>query len=131
VIEAKSPFGGAYAKFGGSFGGGYNRQGSYGASRFDQEPDQFASSYETPGWQRAKQQWKKGGGSTGRKPPPLQIEGELVASSSGTSAFAIGDRVFHDKFGYGHVAEVDGNKLTVDFDKAGQKRVVDSFVTRP
>ena len=54
-----------------------------------------------------------------------------MASSSGVSEFAIGDRVFHDKFGYGQVAEVDGNKLTVDFDKAGQKRVVDSFVTRP
>jgi len=26
------------------------------------------------------------------------------------------------------VAQVDGNKLTVDFDKAGQKKVVDSFV---
>jgi DNA helicase-2/ATP-dependent DNA helicase PcrA len=36
--------------------------------------------------------------------------------------------VFHQKFGPGTVAAVDGNKLTVDFDKAGQKRVVDSFV---
>ena len=39
-------------------------------------------------------------------------------------------RVFHQKFGYGRVAQVDGNKLTVDFDKAGQKKVVDSFVER-
>jgi DNA helicase-2/ATP-dependent DNA helicase PcrA len=38
--------------------------------------------------------------------------------------------VFHEKFGYGIVAEVDGNKLTIDFDKAGRKRVVDSFVAR-
>jgi DNA helicase-2/ATP-dependent DNA helicase PcrA len=38
--------------------------------------------------------------------------------------------VFHQKFGYGQVAEVDGNKLTIDFDKAGRKRVVDSFVAR-
>jgi DNA helicase-2/ATP-dependent DNA helicase PcrA len=36
--------------------------------------------------------------------------------------------VFHIKFGYGRVTEVDGNKLTVDFEKAGVKRVVDSFV---
>ena len=36
--------------------------------------------------------------------------------------------MFHEKFGYGEVAEVDGNKLTIDFDKAGRKRVVDSFV---
>ena len=44
--------------------------------------------------------------------------------------FELGERVFHEKFGYGQVAEVDGNKLTIDFDKAGRKRVVDSFVAR-
>jgi DNA helicase-2/ATP-dependent DNA helicase PcrA len=59
------------------------------------------------------------------------IEGELVASSSADSmGFAAGERIFHDKFGYGQIAEIDGNKLTVDFDKAGRKRVVASFVTR-
>ncbi len=41
-----------------------------------------------------------------------------------------GDRVFHQKFGYGRVTNVEGNKLTVDFDKAGAKRVIDNFVTR-
>jgi DNA helicase-2/ATP-dependent DNA helicase PcrA len=62
---------------------------------------------------------------------PLTIEGELVAKSTGTtSAFAVGDRVFHIKFGNGNVVAVDGNKLTIQFDKAGEKRVVDSFVER-
>ena len=42
----------------------------------------------------------------------------------------IGQRVFHQKFGYGRVAAVDGNKLTVDFEKAGRKKVVDTFVER-
>ena len=41
-----------------------------------------------------------------------------------------GERVFHEKFGYGQVRSVDGNKLTIDFDKAGEKRVLDSFVSR-
>ena len=61
---------------------------------------------------------------------PVTIEGELVARSviGGAARFAGGDRVFHQKFGPGTVVAVDGNKLTVDFDKAGQKRVVDSFV---
>ena len=36
--------------------------------------------------------------------------------------------MFHDKFGYGRVRGVEGNKLTVDFDKAGEKRVIDTFV---
>jgi DNA helicase-2/ATP-dependent DNA helicase PcrA len=62
---------------------------------------------------------------------PLTIEGELVAKSTGTvSAFTLGDRVFHQKFGNGNVVAIDGNKLTIQFDKAGQKRVVDSFVER-
>ena len=62
---------------------------------------------------------------------PLTIEGELVAKSTGTvSEFAIGDRVFHQKFGNGNVTAIDGNKLTIQFDKAGEKRVVDSFVER-
>ena len=42
----------------------------------------------------------------------------------------LGDRVFHQKFGNGNVTHVDGNKLTIAFDKAGEKRVVDSFVER-
>jgi hypothetical protein len=41
-----------------------------------------------------------------------------------------GARVFHEKFGYGVISSVDGNKLTIDFDKAGEKRVIDSFVSR-
>jgi DNA helicase II / ATP-dependent DNA helicase PcrA len=62
---------------------------------------------------------------------PLTIEGELTVKSTGTvSAFKRGDRVFHQKFGNGNVVAVDGNKLTIQFDKAGQKRVVDSFVER-
>ena len=44
--------------------------------------------------------------------------------------FTVGDRVFHQKFGNGNVTAVDGNKLTIAFDKAGEKRVVDSFVER-
>jgi DNA helicase-2/ATP-dependent DNA helicase PcrA len=47
-----------------------------------------------------------------------------------TSAFSVGDRVLHIKFGNGNVTMVDGNKHTIQFDKAGEKRVVDSFVER-
>ena len=58
----------------------------------------------------------------------MQIEGELVAKSSVPSGFAKGARVFHQKFGPGSVAAVDGNKITVDFDKAGRKMVLESFL---
>jgi DNA helicase-2/ATP-dependent DNA helicase PcrA len=137
VIEAKSPFGGAYAGFG--------RAAPYGTSRFDEGPGAFKSSYETPGWQRAKQQWSTPppSGPSGVKfrssgPPagarhggPLTIEGELIASSAApSSGYAKGDRVRHEKFGPGSVVEVDGNKLTIEFDAGDRKRVVASFVER-
>ena len=42
--------------------------------------------------------------------------------------FDVGDRVFHQKFGYGNVIYTDGNKLEIEFDKAGRKRLMDAFV---
>jgi DNA helicase-2/ATP-dependent DNA helicase PcrA len=72
-----------------------------------------------------------GAGAKAKRRGPLTIEGELIAKSTGTPAlFAVGERVFHQKFGNGNVTAVDGNKLTIQFDKAGEKRVVDSFVER-
>lgn len=41
----------------------------------------------------------------------------------------LGQRVFHQKFGYGTIAEIEGNKLEIDFEQAGRKRVLDSFVS--
>jgi DNA helicase-2/ATP-dependent DNA helicase PcrA len=75
---------------------------------------------------------RRGGqASTGRRAGPLAIEGELVAKSTGTvSPYAVGDRVFHLKFGNGNITHVEGNKLVIQFDKAGEKRVLDSFVER-
>ena len=72
-----------------------------------------------------------GPSSRAKRRAPLTIEGELIAKSTGaTSLFSVGERVFHQKFGNGNVVAVDGNKLTICFDKAGEKRVVDSFVER-
>ncbi|MGL4810251.1 MAG: ATP-dependent helicase, partial [Beijerinckiaceae bacterium] len=57
------------------------------------------------------------------------IEGELVAKSTDAGGrFAPDARVFHQKFGPGVVVAVDGNKLTVDFDKAGRKMVLEGFL---
>ncbi|MUZ75247.1 AAA family ATPase [Agrobacterium vitis] len=125
--------------------GGYGR-GGYGQSRFDkQEP--FANSYSTPGWKRAqanktdatRENWGSRSGHAverigyGESGPRGQtIDGQLVAKSTSTepSKFTVGDRVFHIKFGNGNVSMVEGNKLTIDFDRAGQKRVLDGFVER-
>ncbi|MVF25140.1 ATP-dependent DNA helicase, partial [Methylocaldum sp. BRCS4] len=59
---------------------------------------------------------------------PLTIEGEVIARSSTGSRYGAGTRVFHTKFGPGTVAAVDGNKCAVDFDKAGRKMVLESFL---
>jgi DNA helicase-2/ATP-dependent DNA helicase PcrA len=115
---------------------GASQYGSYGLSRFA-NMDSYGSSYTTPGWKRAQATRdmgaaqpgaKAGRGNSSRGRPPLVIEGEIVAKSSAPSLFSIGARVFHLKFGPGTVANVDGNKLTVDFDKAGRKMVLESFV---
>jgi DNA helicase-2/ATP-dependent DNA helicase PcrA len=44
------------------------------------------------------------------------------------SSFSIGDRVFHDKFGYGKVTSIDGNKLVIDFEMGSVRKVMDSFI---
>ena len=106
--------------------GGYGLGSMGQGSRFD-DVQPFRSSYQTPGWQRAQAAHQQGRAmrSTGR-----MIEGELAASDSGVSSYEGGERVFHQKFGYGIVTRVEGNKLTIAFDKAGEKRVIDSFVER-
>jgi len=128
-------------------GSGWGGSGGYGPSRFD-NVESFGSSYTTPGWQRAQANRNRNrggqarggfnedqssfspGGFSRNKRGPMVIEGELVAKSTSTSEFSLDDRVFHQKFGYGHVVKIDGNKLTIAFEKAGEKKVVDSFVER-
>ena len=51
----------------------------------------------------------------------------LVGRKSGLIK-TVGERVFHQKFGYGRVTSIDRNKLAITFDKAGDKKVLDSFV---
>jgi DNA helicase-2/ATP-dependent DNA helicase PcrA len=53
----------------------------------------------------------------------------VVIDAEAAGRFLIGTRVFHEKFGYGRVTAIEGDKLTVAFEKAGEKKVVASFVT--
>jgi DNA helicase-2/ATP-dependent DNA helicase PcrA len=80
-----------------------------------------------PGWQRA-----AGSGSGFTTQPTRIVESRASAVSignKGRSDLSVGMRVFHQKFGYGAIAEIEGNKLEIDFEAAGRKRVMDSFVT--
>jgi DNA helicase-2/ATP-dependent DNA helicase PcrA len=80
-----------------------------------------------PGWQRA-----ASSGSSFTRDAPRVIESRASAVSlgnKGRSDVSLGMRVFHQKFGYGTIAAIEGNKLEIDFETGGRKRVLDSFVT--
>lgn len=53
----------------------------------------------------------------------------MVIDLDAVSAFTLGDRVFHQKFGYGAIIGIEGDKLDIAFEKAGEKKVVAKFVT--
>jgi DNA helicase-2/ATP-dependent DNA helicase PcrA len=90
----------------------------------------FASTYESPGWKRAQANRAASAGVRAR-PPLIEAQAWTVQTSDpGASHYVRGDRVFHQKFGYGRVSAVEGNKLIVAFDKAGEKKVIDQFVAR-
>ncbi|MBU2118317.1 MAG: UvrD-helicase domain-containing protein [Alphaproteobacteria bacterium] len=114
--------------------------GYYGASaglkeaksRWDEAPS-FGSGYSSPGWKRG-QAFAAARQPTDRPARQALIEGDgrLIATGDpgAGSGWTRGTRVFHQKFGYGLVKAVEGNKLVVAFDKAGEKKVIDTFVER-
>jgi DNA helicase-2/ATP-dependent DNA helicase PcrA len=153
VADGGNSYGGYNVGYGRGSASDPGRRNPYGASRFD-EAGSFSNTYATPGWQRARKNrteatdrnWgtrsghsverigygetDSGYGAGRGSVKGRTIEGELVAKSvsDSPSPFKVGDRVFHQKFGNGNISAIEGNKLTIDFDKAGQKRVLDGFV---
>jgi DNA helicase-2/ATP-dependent DNA helicase PcrA len=62
--------------------------------------------------------------------PPIDVKASAVSlGNKGRDDLALGQRVFHGKFGYGTIAAIEGNKLEIDFEHAGRKKVLDSFVS--
>ena len=79
-----------------------------------------------PGWQRASRDGRF------NAEPQRVIEARASAVSLGNQGrtdLSLGQRVFHSKFGYGTIAAIEGNKLEIDFEHAGRKKVLDSFVS--
>ncbi len=92
---------------------------STGANYFDTAPGAFNYSGKA----------LPSGGSWRSGPGYLEGQADIVVSNDpDVSSRAIGERVFHIKFGYGRIVDIDGNKLEIDFEKAGIKKVIDSFV---
>ncbi|MCZ2328652.1 ATP-dependent helicase [Bartonella sp. F02] len=122
--------------------------GNYNQSRLKYQ-NSFQNEYVTPGWQRAQkkkikttQNWDSQSTSHIKQINYGDIDSSSKTTQSGkgkaispseagtSSIFAINERIFHIKFGYGSIVAIDGNKLTISFDKAGEKRVLDNFVTK-
>jgi DNA helicase-2/ATP-dependent DNA helicase PcrA len=107
--------------------------GGYAGFRDNGQAAEFGSTYDSPGWKRAQanREAARAAGGVRTRPPLIEAQAWSVQTSDpSASAYGRGDRVFHQKFGYGRVTFVEGNKLTVAFDKAGEKRVIDQFVSR-
>ncbi len=96
--------------------------GGFGAARPAADIETRASEanvYNSPGWRRMQ---ARAGTRTPNQPRKSVIELDAVSS------YAMGERVFHQKFGYGSVIGIEGDKLEIAFDKAGTKKVVSRFL---
>ena len=82
-----------------------------------------ANVYNSPGWKRMQARQGQYGMSQPRESRNTVIDATAVAS------FTLGERVFHQKFGYGGVVGIEGDKVEVAFDKAGTKKVVARFLS--
>ena len=105
----------------GLYGGGYGAAAPV-KSTIDERVAQ-ADGYNSPGWKRMQARSSERGLSQPKESRTQVIDLDAV------SAYTLGDRVFHQKFGYGAVVGIEGDKLEIDFEKAGTKKVVARFVT--
>jgi ATP-dependent DNA helicase UvrD/PcrA len=109
----------------GLYGGGYGAAASSTEpmpSTIDAKVAQ-ADGYNSPGWKRMQARAGQRGLSQ-----PKETRSQVIDLTA-VSSFTLGERVFNQKFGYGVVAAIDGDKLEIDFDKAGLKKVVARFVS--
>ncbi|WP_287941894.1 UvrD-helicase domain-containing protein [Sphingopyxis sp.] len=112
-----------------SFGGGqslwranWSAQGDPFAHVAERQPARTMT--RGPAWQRAVAQ----SSTVTRAPAPSERAPAASVGAKPRADLAIGMRVFHEKFGYGEIIDIDGNKLEVEFEQAGAKRVLDGFV---
>ena len=112
----------------GLFGGGYGAagMGGFGAgapSSGIEARVAEANVYNSPGWKRLQSR-------AAQRPVSQPSEArDTVIDMQAVSAHTMGERVFHQKFGYGTIIGIEGDKLEIDFEKAGAKKVVARFIT--
>ncbi|MGR3342223.1 MAG: ATP-dependent helicase [Paracoccaceae bacterium] len=100
--------------------------GAYGAAAPDasglEDRAAKADGYNSPGWKRLQARSQKRG--LGQ---PAEARNTVIDLDA-ISSFTQGDRIFHQKFGYGYVMGIEGDKLDIEFEKAGSKNVIAKFV---
>jgi DNA helicase-2/ATP-dependent DNA helicase PcrA len=112
----------------GLYGGGYGAAGMaspatqmMAGSDLHQKAAE-ANVYNSPGWRRLQARAQQ-------RPVSQPTEARnTVIDATAISSYALGERVFHQKFGYGAVMGIEGDKLEIDFEKAGTKKVVARFI---
>jgi DNA helicase-2/ATP-dependent DNA helicase PcrA len=107
----------------GLYGGGYGAASPQPVQSDLADRAAKADGYNSPGWRRLQAR----SGERGLSQP--KESRNTVIDMSAVSSFTIGERVFHQKFGYGAITGIEGDKLEVDFEKAGAKKVVARFVS--
>ena len=103
----------------GLYGGGY---GAAGMQSQLHDKASRADVYNSPGWKRMQER------QTHRPMAQPQEVRNQVIDASAISAYTVGERVFHQKFGYGCITAIEGDKLDIAFEKAGPKKVVAKFI---
>lgn len=120
VLTPPGLYGGSYGAAGMSASASPKMQEMMGSDLHDKASR--ADVYNSPGWRRLQSRSQQRGMSQPAEARNMTIDLDAV------SAFTTGDRVFHQKFGYGEVMAIEGDKLEIAFDKAGSKKVVARFV---
>lgn len=108
---------------GSGYGAGAAGASDYGVRSTIEDKMAQADGYNSPGWKRLQAR----SGQRGLSQP--KESRHQVIDLTATSSFTLGERVFHQKFGYGAILGIEGDKLEVDFEKAGPKKVVARFVS--
>ncbi len=106
----------------GLYGGGFGAAATTASGSSLETAAMEANVYNSPGWRRLQARSSERPISQPRESRAQVIDLEAV------SAFSVGERVFHQKFGYGNVQGIEGDKLEIAFDKAGLKKVVARFL---
>ena len=131
MVSDAGLYGGGSSGFGSGGYGSSGYGGGYGSAAREVEYER------SPRWDeggrvqgRGPGYMRRGGGAIRTRAPVIDGQGYVVDRSK-PARFSMGDRVFHQKFGMGSVQAIDGDKVEVLFDHAGEKKVVESFLKAP